>query len=177
MNQRINWSEAAKYGLFLSVITIVIEQVTFMFSLPGIVNTLLSLVKFAGSVSYLYYIVKKNSLEYGSTYNAPLFRFGLAVCTFSALVCSMFSLMTFTVFYPDAASEMLEYAFTIYEEMGMYEMDYDMLARYFPAAITVSKFLSCFIIGLIASPIIASLLKKGNDTPFTEEDFKDIEKE
>lgn len=177
MNQRINWSEAAKYGLFLSLITVVTEQLSFLFSLSGLMNTLLNLVKFAGSVSYLYYIVKRNASFYERPDFGLSFRFGLAVCTFSAIVCSMFTLLTFTVFYPNASSEMLEYAFSVYEGMGLTDMDYDMIARYFPAAITISKFLSCFIIGLIASPIIASMLKKGDRSPFTEEDFKNLEEE
>lgn len=170
MNQRINWTEAAKYGLLLSLISVIAEQIGYLFYLPSILASLLNILKFTGSITFLYYIMKRNAAAAEYPTQGFNFRFGLAVCSFSALICSAFTLLTFTVFYPDSTKEMLDSIFEAYDSMGMAEFDYDTLARIFPSAITLSKFLSCFIIGLIASPIIASIITPKNNSPFTAEE-------
>ena len=50
MNYKLNWSEAAKYGLILASVSVVINLVTSIFQLPAVLNVLLSVIKLCGSV-------------------------------------------------------------------------------------------------------------------------------
>lgn len=173
MNHRINWSEAAKYGLLLSIISVLIEQMGYLFSIPSILASILNLAKFAGSVAFLYYIMTRNASAVGYTDRGFNSRFGIAVCFFSALVCSAFTILTFTVFYPTSTAAMLDAAFEAYDTMGMAELDYDTVARVFPYSMSFAKFLSCFIIGLIASPIIATIITRKDNSPFSSDSSED----
>ena len=51
MNYKLNWSEAAKYGLILASVSVIINLVTSLFQLPGFLNIILSAVKLCASPS------------------------------------------------------------------------------------------------------------------------------
>ena len=61
MNYKLNWSEAAKYGLILASVSVVINLVTSIFQLPALLNILLSLIKLGGSVYIVYYVMRRNA--------------------------------------------------------------------------------------------------------------------
>ena len=89
----------------------------------------------------------------------------MAVCTFSAIVCTLFVLLTYTVILPDSLTTLLDTMFATYESMGLAEaMDYDMLARSMPVIITL--FIGCVICGVIVSAILAAFAKKDSSNPF-----------
>ena len=146
MNYKLNWSEAAKYGLILASVSVVINLVTSIFQLPAVLNVLLSVIKLCGSVYIAYYAMRRNADSWEHITYGQSFGFGMAVCTFSAIVCTLFVLLTYTVILPDSLTTLLDTMFATYESMGLAEaMDYDMLARSMPVIITLSQFIGCVI--------------------------------
>ena len=61
MNYKLNWSEAAKYGLILASVSVVINLVLSLFQLPGFLNTILKAVKLCASVYIVYYAMRRNA--------------------------------------------------------------------------------------------------------------------
>ena len=102
MNYKLNWSEAAKYGLILASVSVVINLVTSIFQLPAVLNVLLSVIKLCGSVYIVYYAMRRNADSWEYITYGQSFGFGMAVCTFSAIVCTLFVLLTYTVILPDS---------------------------------------------------------------------------
>ena len=136
MNYKLNWSEAAKYGLILASVSVVINLVTSIFQLPAVLNVLLSVIKLCGSVYIVYYAMRRNADSWEYITYGQSFGFGIAACTFSAIVCTLFVLLTYTVILPDSLTTLLDTMFATYESMGLAEaMDYDMLARSMPVII------------------------------------------
>lgn len=167
MNYKLNWSEAAKYGLILASVSVVINLVTSIFQLPAVLNVLLSVIKLCGSVYIVYYAMRRNADSWEYITYGQSFGFGMAVCTFSAVVCTLFVLLTYTVILPDSLTTLLDTMFATYESMGLAEaMDYDMLARSMPVIITLSQFIGCVICGVIVSAILAAFAKKDSSNPF-----------
>ena len=167
LNYKLNWSEAAKYGLILASVSVVINLVTSLLELPGFLNTLLSALKFCGSVYIVYYAMKRNAEAWDYVSYGQSFGYGMAVCTLSAVVCTLFVLLTYTVFIPGSLTELLDQIFQTYETMGVAGMlDYDTLARSMPAILAISQFIGCVICGLIACAVVAAIAKKNDSNPF-----------
>ena len=169
MNYKLNWTDAAKYGLILSSVSVVINLVTSLFQLPGFLNILLNAVKLCASVYIVYYAMKRNAESWDSVSYGQSLGYGMAVCTLSAVVCTLFVLLTYTVFLPSALTELLDQMFATYESMGLAgAMDYDLIARSMPAILAVSQFIGCVICGLIVSAIVAGMAKKTDSNPFND---------
>ena len=168
MNYKLNWSEAAKYGLLLASLSVVINLVTGVFQLSGLLNVLLSVLKLCGSVYIVYYVMRRNAQQWDTVTYGQSFGFGVAVCTFSAIVCTLFYLLTYVVILPDTMTNLIEQLYGTYEAMGIAgAIDYDMLVRSMPVILAFSQFIGCVICGLIVSAIIASAVKKNSDNnPF-----------
>lgn len=168
MNYKLNWSEAAKYGLILASVSVVINLVTNIFSdMPALLVTLLRLVKFCTSAYLVYYAMKRYNSQFEYVTYGQTFGFGMAVCALSAIVCTLFDLLTYTVFLPDALPAMLDQVFAQLDSMGMSEvMDYDTLLKAMPSYIVIADLFSCILIGLIISAIMASPAKKTDNNPF-----------
>lgn len=167
MNYKLNWSEAAKYGLILASVSVVINLVTAIFQLPGFLNIILNAVKLCASVYIVYYAMRRNADSWDYVRYGQSFSYGMAVCTLSAIVCTLFVLLTYTVFIPGSLTVMLDQIFETYESMGIVGLvDYDTLARSMPAILAFSQFLSCVICGLIVSAIVAAMAKKTDSDPF-----------
>ena len=167
MNYKLNWSEAAKYGLILASVSVIINLVTSLFQLPGFLNIILSAVKLCASVYIVYYAMRRNADSWDYVSYGQSFGYGMAVCTLSAVVCTLFVLLTYTVFIPGALTELLDQMFASYEVMGIAGiLDYDALARSMPAILAISQFIGCVICGLIVSAILAAMAKKADADPF-----------
>ena len=168
MNYKLNWSEAAKYGLILASVSVVINLVLSLFQMPGFLSTLLKAVKLCASVYIVYYAMRRNADSWDYVRYGQSFGYGMAVCTLSAIVCTLFVLLTYTVFIPGSLTEMLDQIFQTYESMGIAGMmDYDALARSMPVILVVSQLIGCIICGLIVCAIVATIAKKTDSNPFS----------
>ncbi|HIR34269.1 MAG TPA: DUF4199 domain-containing protein [Candidatus Coprenecus merdigallinarum] len=171
MNYKLNWSEAAKYGLILASVSVVINLVTSLFELPGFLNTILSAIKFCASVYIVYYAMKRNAEAWNYVSYGQSYGYGMAVCSLSAVVCTLFVLLTYTVFLPGSLTELLDQIFATYESMGVAGMlDYDALSRSMPVILILSQFIGCIICGLIVCAIVAGIAKKNDSNPFSNQD-------
>lgn len=167
MNYKLNWSEAAKYGLILASVSVVINLVTSIFHLPGAVNILLSAVKLCASVYIVHYAVKRNADSWEYISYGQSFRYGMAICSLSAVVCTLFVLLTYTVILPGSMESMLNEVFSQLDSMGMANaIDYDNMLKALPAYIVLSQLVYCIICGLVVSAIIAPLARKTDSNPF-----------
>lgn len=174
MNYKLNWSDAAKYGLILASVSVVINLVISLFELPGFLKTILNALKFCGSVYIVYHAMKRNAESRDYVSYGQSFGYGMAVCTLSAIVCTLFVLLTYTVFIPGSLTELLDQIFASYESLGVAGMfDYDALARSMPAILAISQFIGCVICGLIVSAIVATMAKKTDSDPFRNSDTSD----
>lgn len=171
MNYKLNWSDAAKYGLILASVSVVINLVTSIFKLPAFLNILLSVIKLCASVYLVYYAMRRNNSSYDNVTYGQTFGFGMAVCSLSAIVCTLFTLLTFTVILPDSITTMLNDVFVQLESMGMAGMiDYDTMLRAMPAYLVFSQLIYCIIFGLVVSAIVASFAKKTDMNPFSNQE-------
>lgn len=171
MNKKINWAKAATNGLFLSFVAIIADYIVQIGQIEGSVTLLISLLKLSGSTALLYYFIKKNFIENGSTLTyGPSFRYGMAVSLFSTVVCTLATLVLYNVIIPGRMEEMVIETITMYESMGLESiteiLDYDRMMRTLPITIAVSQIFNCLIWGLILSAITANFAKVRIDNPF-----------
>ena len=81
------WSLAAKDGLILAAVTVVISTLTFL-TKNSFLNGLLWLVKLVGSIWLLRVIMQR----YGKAHpDESTFSYGAIVCVLSAVVCAVWS--------------------------------------------------------------------------------------
>lgn len=166
MSRKNIWALAAKNGLYLSVVTIVLELAGALFSLETsqIFAVTKTIVKTVGSAMLLYYLMKMYSKDESYVSYGESFRYGLTVSFFSALACSVFIVIIYTMITPHVLDNMVETMLGTYSQLGMEMpgMDYDSIVRMLPIALTISQFLNCMFFGLLFSLIIANYTKKGN---------------
>ncbi|MFA6676283.1 MAG: DUF4199 domain-containing protein [Bacteroidales bacterium] len=166
MDNKTKWHLAAKYGLKLALVTIVIGIVQAYLNKP-IIGSLLSIVKLILTISLLRNFMQKftdlqpnRPISYGQS-----FRFGFLVSFFSSIVCVAFFVLEYTVFFPHLIDAPLEQYATMMKQYGTtIPLDYDQLRGLLPSIIMIGQTFNCLIWGLILSSIIANWTKK--DMPF-----------
>ena len=94
------WSLAAKDGLILAAVTVVISTLTFL-TKNTILSSLLWLIKLGGSIWLLSVIMKR----YGKAHpEESTFSYGLIVCVLSALVCAVWAFVEYQFLFPNAVA-------------------------------------------------------------------------
>ena len=169
MNNRINWSEAATKAFILSIVTVVYEIIGVIFpTMPGLIASLLSLLKLVIIIIRLRKMMAKDAIKRAPLSYGGSFRYGMAVCFFSSIICASVATLLYTVVFPEISEQLVENFFMIMEEANVGTMlDYDELSAEIFKIILFSKFFSCMISGLIISAILATGTKTLNsDNPF-----------
>ena len=172
MDNKTKWSLAAKYGLILSVVTIVIEitKALLMNTSLMVISSLLSIVKLV-LVIYLLHRFMQQFTDLQP--NRPVsysksFSFGFLVSFFSSIICVAFLVLEYTVLFPHLIDAPLEQYITIMKQYGTtIPLDYNQIKGILPSLIMIGQTFSCLIWGLILSSIIANWTKK--DMPFFDE--------
>lgn len=160
MDKSAKWSLAAKYGLLLSIVTIVIELITTSFTLPVWASYSFTIIKLALVVYVLYIFMKKYSaMCEGSVSYSQSFGFGFIVSLCSAIVCTLFAFFNYNFINPDIMDKVLE-GLTQYEDYFGGYFDMDLFERLMPNLSLVSVFINCLIFGLIIPAILANYTKK-----------------
>ena len=166
------WSLAAKDGLILAAVSVVVSTLTFLTD-NSLLRTLLWLVKLGGSIWLLWVIMKR----YGKAHpNESTFGYGVIVCILSAIVCAVWAFVEYQFLFPDAVAEAFEEALTNFEQMGAMMPDnftdiiFKMQDNY--AQINcITTFFWCSLLGLVFSAILARSTS-GNRSVFTPEEMK-----
>ena len=172
------WSLAAKDGLILAAVSVVIMTLTIVTKNPFL-STLLWIVKLVGSIWVLRVVMRRygqSNPEGGST-----FSYGVIVCICSAIVCAVWTFVLYQYIFPDAVAEIFEETMVNLEQMGgvlgeLPENFTDMMLRIednYAQIECITMFFWCSLLGLIISAILArndGSGRKGN--PFTAEEMK-----
>ena len=161
---------AATTALPFTLISIIFDLIKhFTQELPALAAAS-SFLKLGIVTAVLYWCMKKFTSDEGYVPYGRSFRFGFSICTFSAIICTLWSVLNIYIIFPDQLDVLMETLSTAIEQAGM-NFDYDMMVRYVPAALIISSFISCLIWGLILSGILANFTK--NDSPFADDDSQD----
>lgn len=166
------WSLAAKDGLILAAVTVVISTLTFL-TKNTILSSLLWLIKLGGSIWLLSVIMKR----YGKAHpEESTFSYGLIVCVLSALVCAVWAFVEYQFLFPNAVAEAFEQMYTQFEQMGsMFPDEFtDVLLKMednYSQINCISTFVWCTLLGLLFSAILARTTS-GNRSVFTPEEMK-----
>ena len=166
------WSLAAKDGLILAAVTVVISTLTFL-TKNSFLSTLLWLVKLGGSIWLLSVIMKR----YGKAHpEESTFSYGLIVCVLSAVVCAVWAFVDYQFLFPDAVAEAFEQMYTQFEQMGSMLPDEftDVMLKMednYAQINCISTFIWCTLLGLLFSAILARTTS-GNRSVFSPEEMK-----
>ncbi len=156
---------AATTALPFTLVSIIFDIIKHFTQEMPLLATTASFIKLGLVTTVLYWCMKKFTADEGYVPYGRSFRFGFSICTFSAIICTLWSFLNIYVIFPDQLDVMMEALSTAFEQMSA-NFDYDMIVRYVPAALIISSFISCLIWGLILSGILANFTK--NDSPFTD---------
>lgn len=163
------WNSAAINGLLFSLITIIASLLQSAFKIEGIMSILLWCVKFGGCVYLLYYYMKQYSktaevVSYGET-----FRYGLALCVFSSIVCTCYMFISITWLFPetiDVAMEQIQAVVATGEYTSEQEDAIFNVADRLPQLSIITCLIYYIVMGVVMSSIIANFTKKTD--PFAE---------
>lgn len=166
------WSQAAKDGLILAAVSVVIMTINLL-TQSGFLNTLLWAIKLGGSIWLLSVIMK----HYGATHpeETSTFSYGVLVCVCSALVCAVWSFVLYQYLFPNAVAEAMEQAYETIEQMGTAVPDEltDMMLRFednYAQINCVTTFFWCTLLGLLFSAILSR--SGARKSVFTDEEMK-----
>ncbi|MBQ7576245.1 MAG: DUF4199 domain-containing protein [Bacteroidales bacterium] len=166
------WTSAAKDAVFLSLFTIVPQLISTLLTKGGtetgvlqtIVGFLIWVVKFGGSIWFLYRCMKL----WAADNDVPVFGQGMKICLFSSIICAAFAYLMYAVLFPG----MVETVFAqVTEQLSSTPLPSEaetMLLRMednFAMISFVSTLIWCIICGWLFSGIISSSLKRAS-TPF-----------
>jgi len=155
-NNSSKWSLAAKDGLILAAVTVVVSTLTFL-TKNSFLNTLLWLVKLGGSIWLLSVIMRR----YGKAHpDESTFSYGLIVCVLSAIVCAVWAFVEYQFLFPGAIAEAFEQMYTQLDQMGsmMPEGVKDMMFKMednYAQINCITTFFWCTLLGLLFSAILA----------------------
>jgi hypothetical protein len=166
------WSLAAKDGLILAAVTVVVSTLTFL-TKNTFVGTLLWLVKLGGSIWVLSVILKRYEKAHP---DESSFGYGVMVCFLSAIVCSVWAFIEYQFLFPGAVAEAFEQMYTQFEQMGamMPEGFSDVMLRMednYAQINCISTFFWCVLLGLVFSAILTRNSRKKN--VFTPEEMRE----
>lgn len=169
MDKRTKWSLAAKYGLILSLVTIIVSLIG-MFNPPQWLGTAITVMKFVAIFFILNYFMKQYTMMYdGAVTYGTSFKFGFLVCFLSSIVCTTYSYIDYTILRPELMETMIEAMLYAQDSMGNAMMDYQTLSAMMPKVLIFSLFLDYIIFALIYPAIVANYTKKDIFDDFGEE--------
>ena len=108
------WSLAARDGLILAAVTVVVSTLTFLTE-NAILSGLLWFVKLVGSIWVLRIIMRRYAIDHP---DESVFSYGVIVCVLSALVCAVWAFVEYQFLFPDAVAKAFEQTFASFESMG-----------------------------------------------------------
>lgn len=156
---------AATAALPFTLIPIVFDIIKHFTQELPFLSIMVSVVKLGIVVAVLYTIMKKFTRDEGYVPYGRSFRFGMSLCTFSSIICTLWYVLNLYVIFPDQLDQLMEMMTLTFEKMST-SIDFDQVSRYLSPALIISSFISCIVWGLILSAILANFTK--NDSPFAE---------
>ena len=170
-NGSSKWSLAARDGLILAAVTVVVSTLTFLTE-NTILGMLLWLVKLVGSIWLLRIIMKRYSDEHP---DESAFGYGVIVCLLSAIVCAVWAFVEYQFLFPDAVAKAFDQTFASFEQMGAALPDNftDVMLKMednYAQISCISTFMWCSLLGILFSAILSRTGTRKNI--FTDEEMK-----
>ena len=170
-NGSSKWSLAARDGLILAAVTVVVSTLTFLTE-NTFLSTLLWLVKLVGSIWLLRVIMKRYAADHP---DESAFGYGVLVCVLSALVCAVWAFVEYQFLFPDAVAKAFEQAYESFEQMGATMPDgvEDILLKMednYAQINCITTFFWCSLLGILFSAILSRTGKP--KSVFTDEEMK-----
>ena len=170
-NDSSKWSLAARDGLILAAVTVVVSTLTFLTE-NGILSGLLWLVKLVGSIWLLRIIMKRYATDHPEE---SVFGYGVIVCVLSAIVCAVWAFVEYQFLFPDAVAKAFDQTFASFEEIGAALPDNftDMMLKMednYAQISFITTFIWCSLLGVIFSAILS---RSGNKNVFTPEEMQE----
>ncbi len=162
-----NWSEAARDGLLLALVRVVLISFNALFDNAAL-KFLFWLVKFVGSVWLLHLFMKK---FLKSEPKSSVFRQGVKICLFSSIICAAYTFFMYSFLFPEMVSETFEAFYSAPEFASLPDNVTDLMLKLednFAKYSCISTFFWNFILGVIFSAIIGRKITP--KTIFTDED-------
>ena len=166
------WSQAAKDGLILAAVTVVVSTLTFL-TKNSFLGTLLWLLKLVGSVWVLRVLMKR----YGQDHpDESTFGYGAIVCVCSAMVCAIWAFAEYQFLFPGAVADAFDQMYQAFEQMGamMPEEFTDVMLKMednYAQINCITTFVWSSLLGLLFSAIISSIDARRKSV-FTDEEMK-----
>lgn len=160
--------KAAETAILFSIIPIIFDILKHFTQDSQILGVTVAIVKFIIIVTVLNLMMKRFSrqeTEYVSYGRA--FKYGFTLCLFSSIICTLWTVLSFYVVFPDTIDTMMETIATTFEKMNM-PFDYDEVYQYLSPALIGSSFITCLFWGIVLPAILANYSK--HETPFTSGD-------
>ena len=163
------WGQAAKDGLILASVTVVISTLTFLTE-SSFLSGLLWIVKLVGSIWLLRIFIHRYSEEH---LDESPFGYGAVL---SAIVCAVWAFVEYQFLFPDAVTKAFDQALESLSQMGGMMPDgfEDVMLKMednYAQINCITTFFWCSLLGLIFSAIIARPGSRKNKV-FTDEEMK-----
>lgn len=164
-NTGINkWSSAAMHGLFLSLVTVIINLLTTIFEIKSVpVNIIIWVIKLTGSMWLLFYFMKLYSSNFKQISYKDSFVYGFLVCVFSSIICACYTYLSVTVLFPEMVNKITDTYQLMMTQQNVSESEEvaaEKLMNKLPEIMLGGMFVYLTIIGLISSSIMANYTKK-----------------
>jgi len=160
--------KAAEAAIPFSVIPILFDILNHFTQNSQFLVLILGIVKFVIIVTVLNLMMKKFSREEtGYVTYGRAFRYGFTMCMFSGIICTLWTVLSCYVVFPDTIETMMETIAAAFEKIKA-PFDYDEIYQYLSPALIISSFIKCLFWGLVLPAILANYSK--HETPFTSDD-------
>lgn len=170
-NDSSKWSQAAKDGLILAAVTVVVSTLTFL-TKSTFLGMLLWAVKLGGSIWLLSVIMKRYGIAHP---DQSTFGYGVIVCLLSAIVCSVWAFVTYQFLFPDAVAEAFDQAFSAFDQMGALPEEFtDVMLKMqdnYAQINCITTFFWCTLLGILFSAILSHAGKRSQSI-FSDEEMK-----
>jgi len=189
MNEGISsktlWNEAAKGGLILGIVTILLQEANQLIPgfmnpgvLKGFVSVTLWIIKFVGCIYLLRFLMKKFAGEHTEITNRDSRHFGEAIGLLSAVLVAGFAMVNLLYINPDLIEETVDTMMQSYASFLTSDQmeDLDEAMANLPVISFFSTFIYCSLFGVVASSIISTNIPKLKSI-FDDEQNNDVEEQ
>lgn len=161
------WNSAALDGLKLAAISIIFMLIATLIpqsKTGGILATLLTILKLAATITFLWFAMKKystrNAAAEGFTTYGKVFSYGFITSMFSGIVLAVFTFFNMKFISPESTEAAKEaYLTQLSEVPGIQQSVVDMFANNLETVTSFGMLFSALFYGLIWSLILASSTK------------------
>ncbi len=175
MNNNSLAYKAAEAAIPFSIIPIIFEVLKHFTQNSPVLAITASILKIIIVVTVLNLMMKKFAREEnGYVSYGRAFKYGFTLCLFSSIICTLWTVLSFYVIFPDTIDTVMETVAQTYDKMGM-PFDYDKIYRYLSPTMIGTCFIYYMFWGLVLPSILANYAK--HDTPFSDNGHETEEQE